>query len=126
MCAIEMGPGVGRGADPYWMDNTLRFSALTFNSFFIAVMAGLQRLVLDKHWTGLNAQKGIKNLTEKAVAGECIICGQLDSQQHWMVECQEPGLMAERRSCVERLVELRDCKCSNDEHLQEDSWVCSV
>ena len=75
----------------YWYDNSLRFVAKVYELKH-ASSRGLStkvRLIMSKGWHGGNRIKSKKASAEDQV---CLLCGQDDSQAHWLHHCPHPPL----------------------------------
>jgi hypothetical protein len=73
----------------YWYDNSLRFAAKVYELKH-ASPRGLStkvRLIMSKGWHGGNRIKSKKASAEDQV---CLLCGQDDSQAHWLHHCPHP------------------------------------
>ena len=97
-----------RGAAPYWFDHSVEFASVVWNLVGSSVgkRARSIRILFDKHDHGGNRAKGAKGHEHEETA-MCEICGAVDSQEHWLCECNHPELVLireEARANVQELI----------------------
>ena len=87
-----------------WLDGTYRLAAAVFNGKDrnIATVAQSSRIIYNKHWHGGNrAKKKTTDETERILAMQCHLCGDIDSQDHLMQHCTHNDVTIVRRATVD-------------------------
>ena len=85
----------------------------SFSTRSTAEIGLIQRLVLDWHWDGRNANKG----TGHEDMLMCPWCRGRDSQQHWMTDCTEARLVAGRADMYSSAVKYLKTKSKRFEEI---------
>ena len=65
-------------------------------------MARRGKGIWDKGWYGGNKAK--RDCTEEDA--KCVMCGEVDSQRHWMIECEHVACISLKRAGRCRMAEL--------------------
>ena len=75
-----------------WADNSLRLAAAVHRlpDVSLSKAARIVRLILDKHFHQGNLAKGAQDEVRGEVS-KCVLCGQQDSQDHWLLHCPNNG-----------------------------------
>jgi hypothetical protein len=83
----------------YWYDNSLRFSAKIYemDKCYASSLASRIRIVMNKGWHGGNRLKSKKATPDDGI---CYLCGQDDSQAHWLHQCSNLSLSDARAAAM--------------------------
>ena len=95
-----------RNGLPRWLDGTPRLAATIFNGTDKSVSTAAQtcRIIFDKNWHGGNRGNSVKNnLADKTEMMKCHMCGDIDSQDHWVHYCSHPNVKAIRGATMSNL-----------------------
>jgi hypothetical protein len=93
-----------RGAEPIWEGTKTEFSAIQYELTTQprGEKARRVRVIWDKGWHGGNIAKG--NCEEEET--KCVLCGEVDGQRHWMIECGHVACEELKRLGRERMKEM--------------------
>ena len=83
----------------YWYDNSLRFSVKVYemDKCHASSLASRIRIVMNKGWHGGDWLKSKKATPDD---GTCYLCGQDDSQAHWLHRCTNLSLSDARAAAM--------------------------
>jgi hypothetical protein len=93
-----------RGAPPVWVGTKVTFAARQYQLKEAprGEMARRGKVIWDKGWHGGNKAKG--DCTEEDA--KCVMCGEVDSQRHWMIECEHAACISLKKAGRCRMEEL--------------------
>ena len=95
-----------RGEPPVWEGTVAKFASLQFDlkRQSLGERARRVRIIWDQGWHGGNIAKGDPTDLELT---RCVLCGELDSERHWLVECRHPECVGIRSKTFARISTLK-------------------
>ena len=89
-----------------WAGTVAKFASLQFDlkNQPLGERARRVRIIWDQGWHGGNIAKG--NPTDLELT-KCVLCGEMDSERHWLVECVHPECMKVRDKAYARIATLK-------------------
>ena len=69
----------------------------------ISKRSGTMRIIWDWSCHGGRLKRFAKTAEAKAVASKCPLCGQPDSQRHWILLCPDPASVRLRQACISKM-----------------------
>ena len=95
-----------RGELPVWAGTVAKFASLQFDLKRqpLGERARRVRIIWNQGWHGGNIAKG--NPTDLELT-KCVLCGEGDSERHWLVECAHPECVNIRDKAYARIATLK-------------------
>jgi hypothetical protein len=95
-----------RGELPVWAGTIAKFASLQFDlkNQPLGERARRVRIIWDQGWHGGNIAKGNPSDLELT---KCVLCGGVDNERHWLVECAHPECIKIRDKAFARIATLK-------------------